>query len=63
MIKRIKKPPPSSKGVCLVNIPQEDLINCYVNQWVMEWCKKYHPEAFEEAKTFVKEHFKDNNTI
>ena len=32
-----------------VNIDPEDLINIYIKQWVLEWCKKYHPEAFEEA--------------
>ena len=33
-----------------VNIDPEDLINIYIKQWVLEWCKKYHPEAFEEAE-------------
>ena len=36
-----------------VNIEKEDLINIYVRQWVLLWCKKYHPEAFEEAEKFV----------
>ena len=38
-----------------VNIDPEDLINIYVKQWVLEWCKKYHPEAFEEAEKFIRE--------
>ncbi len=38
-----------------VNIDPEDLINIYVKQWVLEWCKKYHPEAFKEAEKFVRE--------
>ena len=36
-----------------LDINKEDLINIYVKQWVLEWCKKYHPEAFIEAKKFV----------
>ena len=38
-----------------VNIDPEDLINIYIKQWVLEWCKKYHPEAFEEAEKFIRE--------
>tara|TARA_B100001093_G_C26846579_1_gene1023076 strand:+ start:3270 stop:3446 length:177 start_codon:yes stop_codon:yes gene_type:complete len=37
-----------------VNINKEDLINIYVKEWVLKWCKKYHPEAFDEAEKFVK---------
>ena len=37
-----------------VNIDPEDLINIYVKQWVLMWCEKYHPEAFEEAGEFVR---------
>ena len=25
-----------------------------VEQWVLEWCRKYHPEAFDEAEKFIK---------
>ena len=32
-----------------------NLINIYVKQWVFEWCKKYHPEAFVEAEKFVRD--------
>jgi len=24
-----------------------------VEQWVLGWCRKYHPEAFEEARAFI----------
>jgi hypothetical protein len=41
-----------------VNITEEDLISIYTKQWVLEWCKKFHPEAFEEAEEFVKKHLK-----
>ena len=43
-----------------VNIDPEDLINIYVKQWVLEWCKKYHPEAFKEAEKFVREIMNQN---
>ena len=35
-----------------LNISDEDLINTYVKDWVLLWCEKYHPEAFEEAENF-----------
>jgi len=38
-----------------VNIEKEDMVNIYVKQWVLEWCKKYHPEAFHEAEKFVRD--------
>ena len=38
-----------------LDINKEDLINIYVKQWVFEWCKKYHPEAFVEAEKFVRD--------
>jgi len=25
-----------------------------VEQWVLSWCRKYHPEAFKEAAEFIK---------
>lgn len=37
-----------------LNINDEDLINVYVREWVLLWCEKYHPEAFEEAESFVR---------
>jgi|TARA_B110000495_G_C23037996_1_gene620790 hypothetical protein len=42
-----------------IDIEEEDYINIYVKQWVLEWCKKYHPEAFKEADQFVKELIKN----
>lgn len=53
-IKKISNIEPS-KGIYKVSLEKEDVINSYVNRWVMEWCKKYHPEAFEEARKFVME--------
>ena len=37
-----------------LNISQQELVNFYVKEWLLKWCKKYHPEAFEEAHKFVK---------
>ena len=50
-----KEPNPNSGcGDYKVNFTKSDLINIYVKEWVVEWCKKYHPEAFVEAEKFVK---------
>ena len=38
-----------------VNFSKSDLINIYAKEWVLRWCRKYHPEAFVEAEKFVKE--------
>ena len=43
-----------------LDIEEEDLINYYKNQWLIEWIKKYHPELFEEAESFAKQYVKDN---
>ena len=37
-----------------VNMSRQSLIDIYVRQWVLRWCKKHHPEAFEEAEEYVK---------
>ena len=44
-----------------IDVQEEDYINIYVKQWVLEWCRKYHPEAFEEAEKHVKELIKNEN--
>jgi hypothetical protein len=43
-----------------IDIPKEDLINCYTNQWVLEWCKQNHPEIFEKAKKIIKEYVEED---
>ena len=43
-----------------INIDPEDLISIHVKEWVLEWCKKYHPEAFKEAEIFVREIINQN---
>ena len=43
-----------------LDINKEDLINVYVNQWVLEWTRKYHPEAFDKAKQFVENFFNES---
>ena len=37
-----------------INFDKELSQERYVEKWVLEWCRKYHPEAFKEAKKFVK---------
>lgn len=48
-------------GNYTVNISEEDLIDMYVRKWVLKWCEKYHPEAFEEGKKFIKQLIKECN--
>ena len=42
-----------------VNIDPHNLLNSCVDKWVLEWCRKYHPEAFEEARAFTQEYLKE----
>ena len=44
-----------------VNIKTEDLINIYVREWVLSWCRKYHPEVFIEAEKFIKDNLKKDD--
>lgn len=37
-----------------IDIEESDLIDIYVNKWVLRWCKQYHPDAFKEATNFIK---------
>ena len=48
-------------GKYTVNIDKEDLINMYVKQWVLKWCKEYHPEAFTEGEKFIRKLANENN--
>ena len=41
-----------------VNFSQSDLINIYVKEWVLKWCRKEHPEAFYEAEKYIKKKLK-----
>ncbi len=43
-----------------IDISKEDLITLYTKQWVLEWCRKYHPEAFEEARKFIEKEMGKN---
>lgn len=43
-----------------IDIAEEDLINYYKQQWVMEWVKKYHSEIFEQAHQFAEEYVKND---
>ena len=50
-----KDKPNSECGNYRININKEELVASLVKEWVLEWCKKYHPEAFKEAHSFVNE--------
>ena len=41
-------------GKYRVNIDPEDLIEIYIDKWVLKWCKEYHPEAFEAAEKVMR---------
>jgi hypothetical protein len=43
-----------------LNIDPEDLIQIYIRQWVLKWCKSYHPEAFETAETAIRKLYNEN---
>jgi len=38
-----------------IEFTRSDLINAYIKEWVLRWCKENHPEAFEEALKLAKE--------
>jgi len=42
-----------------ININKDSQINIWTNKWVLEWCKKYHPEAFEEANKFIMDYISE----
>ena len=48
-------------GNYTVNMDRESLINIYVDKWILKWCKKYHPEAFEEANKFIRKLLDEDN--
>ena len=50
--------PNAECGDYVVNLGKEAIIKSHVKEWVLEWCKKYHPEAWEEADKFIKSQFK-----
>lgn len=42
-----------------VNTEPDRLLNSCIDKWVLRWCRKYHPEAFEEGTAFVEEYLKE----
>lgn len=38
-----------------LDIKDEELTEIYIQRFVLEWCKKYHPEVFQRAEKFVQE--------
>ena len=45
-----------------VNIDPEDLIEIYIDKWVLKWCRKYHPEAFEAAEKVMRKLMDENKS-
>jgi hypothetical protein len=38
-----------------LDIKDEELTEIYIQRFILEWCKKYHPEVFQRAEKFVQE--------
>ena len=38
-----------------LDIKDEELIKIYIQRFVLEWCKKYHPEVLKRAEQFAQE--------
>ena len=55
-----KDNPNKDCGNYSVNFSQSDLINIYVKEWVLKWCRKEHPEAFYEAEKYIKKKLNKN---
>lgn len=44
-----------------LDVTKEEIIKIYIKEWVLQWCEKYHPEAFEKAKRFMEENLNEND--
>lgn len=42
----------------ILDVSKEEIIEIYVKEWVLNWCKKYHPEVFDKAKAYITENLK-----
>ena len=45
-----------------IDFSRQDIIESHVNEWVLDWVKKYHPEAFKKARDFVEQNIDEENT-
>tara|TARA_B100000212_G_scaffold341984_1_gene326978 strand:- start:12116 stop:12295 length:180 start_codon:yes stop_codon:yes gene_type:complete len=43
-----------------LNVTEEELIECYAREWVLNWCAFKYPEAFTEARKFIKKSLNEN---
>lgn len=43
-----------------IEITNEEIIDCYTNQWVLEWCKQNRPDIFEKAREIIKEYVEED---
>ena len=41
-----------------LDVSREEIIEIYVKEWVLNWCKKHHPEVFDKAKAYIPENLK-----
>ena len=41
-----------------LDVSKEEIIEIYVKEWVLNWCKKYHTEVFDKAKAYITENLK-----
>lgn len=44
-----------------LDVSKEEIIEIYVKEWVLEWCRKYHPKVFEEAHKHLNDLYNEKN--
>ena len=44
-----------------INFDEKLCVERWADQWVLRWCKKYHPEAFTEGEKYVRDLIKNEN--
>ena len=37
-----------------VDYSEENLVAIYIDKWVLNWCKKNHPEVFVKAEELIR---------
>ena len=41
-----------------LDVSREEIIEIYVKEWVLNWCKKNHPQVFDKSKAYITENLK-----
>jgi hypothetical protein len=44
-----------------IDLSEEDKIRQLANEWVMLWVKTHHPEVFDTARQFAKDHLDEED--